>query len=112
LALANWDVVRTIMEIGVKKQTTGDAPIPENTYYLGEHNGSTHLDKFVFTLLAWCEESSLDVLLNLFVKMANKQQKQTNSEVHILIQRFVRSVIRLFILVMLLSPNAVGTLLG
>ncbi|KAL7069881.1 hypothetical protein ACQ4LE_010967 [Meloidogyne hapla] len=48
----------------------------------------------------------LDTLLNLLVHQANRQQKKWDEEVHILIQRFVRSVIRLFVMVILLSPNA------
>uniref|UniRef100_A0A1I8BZK1 Pex2_Pex12 domain-containing protein n=1 Tax=Meloidogyne hapla TaxID=6305 RepID=A0A1I8BZK1_MELHA len=48
----------------------------------------------------------LDTLLNLLVHQANRQQKKWDEEVHILIQRFVRSVIRLFVMVILLAPNA------
>lgn len=83
----------------------------ESTFHLGEHHGTTHLDKFVFTLLAWCEESSLDTLLNLLVKQANRE-KHGETFAHTCILRFVRSVIRLFILVILLYPSAIGTLLG
>ena len=96
----------------INSKTEDDQPILENVFHLLEHNGSTHLDKFVLTLLGWCEESSLDTLLNLLVRQANKQQKKWDEEVHFLIQRFVRSVIRLFVMVILLSPEANGTLLG
>ena len=78
----------------INSKTEDDQPILENVFHLLEHNGSTHLDKFVLTLLGWCEESSLDTLLNLLVRPANKQLKKWDEEVHYLIQRFVRSVIR------------------
>nr|CAD2185644.1 unnamed protein product [Meloidogyne enterolobii] len=119
LAIGNWDVVKSLLDVGIKKpntlinsKTEDDQPILENVFHLLEHNGSTHLDKFVLTLLGWCEESSLDTLLNLLVRQANKQQKKWDEEVHYLIQRFVRSVIRLFVMVILLSPEANGTLLA
>nr|CAD2196532.1 unnamed protein product [Meloidogyne enterolobii] len=119
LAIGNWDVVKSLLDVGIKKpnalinsKTEDDQPILENVFHLLEHNGSTHLDKFVLTLLGWCEESSLDTLLNLLVRPANKQLKKWDEEVHYLIQRFVRSVIRLFVMVILLSPEANGTLLA
>ncbi|KAL7079928.1 hypothetical protein ACQ4LE_000066 [Meloidogyne hapla] len=120
LAIGNWDVVKSLLDVGIKKQkstminskTEDDEPVLESVFHLLEHDGSTHLDKFVLTLLGWCDESNLDTLLNLLVRQANKQQKKWDEEVHILIQRFVRSVIRLFVMVILLSPNANGTLLA
>lgn len=123
MAIGNWDVVKSLLYIGIKKFkkitssntrncNEDDEPVLENVFHLLEHNGSTHLDKFVLTLLGWCDDSSLDTLLNLLVRQANKQLKKPDDEVHFLIQRFVRSVIRLFVMVILLSPNANGTLLG
>ncbi|CAK5124706.1 unnamed protein product [Meloidogyne enterolobii] len=67
LAIGNWDVVKGLLDVGIKKPNAlinsrieDDQPILENVFHLLEHNGSTHLDKFVLTLLGWCEESSLD----------------------------------------------------
>uniref|UniRef100_A0A914N4D3 Uncharacterized protein n=1 Tax=Meloidogyne incognita TaxID=6306 RepID=A0A914N4D3_MELIC len=62
LAIGNWDVVKSLLDVGIKKpnalinfKTEDDQPILENVFHLLEHNGSTHLDKFVLTLLGWCE---------------------------------------------------------
>ncbi|KAL3072374.1 hypothetical protein niasHT_033592 [Heterodera trifolii] len=113
ISLSNWDVVKSLLDVGMKKPPADDVQISESAFHLGEQHGSTHLDKFVFTLLASCEESSLDTLLNLFIRHANrKAAKEPSAEVHTMISRFVRSVARLFVLVVLISPNAVRTLLA
>uniref|UniRef100_A0A914GSH3 UBR-type domain-containing protein n=1 Tax=Globodera rostochiensis TaxID=31243 RepID=A0A914GSH3_GLORO len=113
IALSNWEVVKSLLEVGTKKAPIEEMQISESAFHLGEQHGSTHLDKFVFTLLAFCDESSLDTLLNLLIRQANRKNvKEPGADVHTFISRFVRSVVRLFVLVILISPNAVRTLLA
>lgn len=55
IVLGNWPALKSLLEVGMKNNYD-DAIVIEDVFYLGEQNGSTHLDKFVFTLLARCQE--------------------------------------------------------
>ncbi|KAI1718350.1 HECT-domain (ubiquitin-transferase) domain-containing protein [Ditylenchus destructor] len=104
LVLKNWSAVKSLLQIGIKNAQE-DAVIVEEVFHLGEQSGVSHLDKFAFTLLVKCQESQLDTLLNTFVEQANKQTDR-DPEVDDLISRFVRSVVRLFTLIVMVSPAA------
>ena len=54
--MGDWSAVRSLLKVGVK-DTAEDAVIIEEVFHLGQQHGSTHLDKFTFTLLAKCQES-------------------------------------------------------
>lgn len=67
LVLSNYSAVKSLFEVGLK-HTPDDAIIVEDVFYLSAQSGCAHLDKFVFTLLARCQEPvSLKFLLKNFV---------------------------------------------
>lgn len=68
LVLGNWSAVKTLFEVGMRLNKTEDAVVVEDIFHLSEQNGATHLDKFVFTLLARCPEQVL-LLSNIFSKV-------------------------------------------
>uniref|UniRef100_A0A915EF78 E3 ubiquitin-protein ligase UBR5 n=1 Tax=Ditylenchus dipsaci TaxID=166011 RepID=A0A915EF78_9BILA len=104
LVLSKWSAVKSLLQVGVKS-TSEDALFVEEIFHLGEQSGSSHLDKFVFCLLVRCPETHLDVLLNTLISQANLQTDR-DPEIDVLICRFVRSVIRIFSLIVIISPSA------
>jgi hypothetical protein len=96
----------------------------EDAFHLGGQAGSTHLDKFIFILLARCQESvssrsnshckfqyrnflqHLDTFLNTLIAEANKDAAARETDVDELISRVVRSVIRIFTISCAMSTSA------
>nr|AZA04905.1 E3 ubiquitin-protein ligase [Anisakis simplex] len=108
--LTDWRSVKSVIMIGVKKQQK-DTLMLEEVYQLNQQSGTSHLDKFVFTLLAKCTESHIDSLLNTLITESNKKdsdEEKRDPDVDFIIARFIRSVIRLFAILTLLSPVAAG----
>lgn len=66
LCLSEWSAVKSLILIGVKPRNESNI-ISEELFHLGSQNGSTHLDKFVYTLLAKCQEAVS------FLKMRDKR---------------------------------------
>jgi E3 ubiquitin-protein ligase EDD1 len=56
LLLGRWSSVKSLLQVGVKEKNS-TVPISEDLFHLNEQHGSSHLDKFIFTLLARCPES-------------------------------------------------------
>lgn len=56
IVLSSWPSLKSLIEVGMKNNFD-DAIVVEDIFHLGEQNGSTHIDKFVFTILARCHES-------------------------------------------------------
>lgn len=56
ICLSEWLAVKSLILIGVKNPNI-DNYISEEAFHLQSQNGSTHLDKFVYTLLAKCQEA-------------------------------------------------------
>lgn len=54
--LQNWSSVKSLISIGMKHMAE-ETLINEEIFHLSEQHGSTHLDKFVFILLAKCQET-------------------------------------------------------
>uniref|UniRef100_A0AC34GH90 UBR-type domain-containing protein n=1 Tax=Panagrolaimus sp. ES5 TaxID=591445 RepID=A0AC34GH90_9BILA len=56
ICLSEWLAVKSLILVGVKNPNVGNF-ISEEAFHLQSQNGSTHLDKFVYTLLAKCQEA-------------------------------------------------------
>lgn len=56
IVLSNWASLKSLLEVGIKSNFD-EVIVVEEIFHLGEQNGSTHLDKFVFALLARCHEN-------------------------------------------------------
>ncbi|CAD5234617.1 unnamed protein product [Bursaphelenchus xylophilus] len=110
LLLNQWESVKSVLKVGLKTRT-GETAISEDLFQLNEQDGVNHLDRFIFTLLARSPESHLDSLLNTLVREANKKEEK-DPEVNLLISRFTRSVVRLFIFLCIASPMATSTSLN
>lgn len=62
IMLGDWPAVKTLLEVGMRLNKSEHAVL-EEVHHLGEENGATHLDKFVFILLARCPEQVLNFCL-------------------------------------------------
>uniref|UniRef100_A0A915CIQ6 E3 ubiquitin-protein ligase UBR5 n=3 Tax=Parascaris univalens TaxID=6257 RepID=A0A915CIQ6_PARUN len=108
--LADWQSVKSVIMLGVKWPQR-DALVIEEVFHLNQQSGTSHLDKFVFTLLAKCTEAHMDSLLNTLITESNKKdfgEEKRDPDIDFVIARFIRSVIRLFAVLTLLSPVAAG----
>lgn len=54
--LSKWEPIKSLLQVGIKERNVS-VPIAEDLFHLNEQSGASHLDKFVFTLLARCPES-------------------------------------------------------
>lgn len=63
LILGNWSAVKALLEVGMRLNKAEEAVVVEDVFHLGEQNGATHLDKFVFILLARCPEQVIILIL-------------------------------------------------
>ncbi|CAG9541014.1 unnamed protein product, partial [Cercopithifilaria johnstoni] len=105
--LADWRAVKSLIMLGVKG-VQNDALVVEEVFHLNQQHGCSHLDKFAFILLAKCSETHIDTLLNTLIAEANKNEEmKRDPDIDSVISRFVRSVIRMFMLLTLLSPAAI-----
>ncbi|KHN70778.1 E3 ubiquitin-protein ligase UBR5 [Toxocara canis] len=108
--LTDWQSVKSLIMLGVKWPQK-DVLVIEEVFHLNQQSGTSHLDKFVFTLLAKCTEAHMDSLLNTLIAESNKKDSGSDKrdpDVDFIIARFIRSVIRLFTLITVLSPVAAG----
>uniref|UniRef100_A0A8R1XPM3 UBR-type domain-containing protein n=1 Tax=Onchocerca volvulus TaxID=6282 RepID=A0A8R1XPM3_ONCVO len=106
--LADWRAIKSLIMLGVKGMQN-DALVVEEVFHLNQQHGCSHLDKFVFILLAKCSETHIDTLLNTLITEANKnnEEMKRDPDIDYVISRFIRAVIRMFILLTLLSPAAI-----
>ncbi|VBB32380.1 unnamed protein product, partial [Acanthocheilonema viteae] len=106
--LADWRAVKSLIMLGVKG-VQNDALVVEEVFHLNQQHGCSHLDKFAFILLAKCSETHIDTLLNTLIAEANKnnEEMKRDPDIDSVISRFVRAVIRMFMLLTLLSPAAI-----
>ncbi|VDN04928.1 unnamed protein product [Thelazia callipaeda] len=107
--LGDWRTVKSLVMLGVKG-SLNDAVIIEDVFHLNQQHGCAHLDRFVFTLLAKCSETHIDTLLNTLIAEANRKvtdEVKRDPDIDYIISRFMRSVIRMFSLLTLLSPTAI-----
>lgn len=51
IVLSDWGSVQSLLNVGMKNRSD-DIPLVEELFHLTAQDGSTHLDKFVFALLA------------------------------------------------------------
>lgn len=56
LCLSDWASIKSLILIGVKQKNDNNI-VSEELFHLGSQNGSTHLDKFIYTLLSKCQEA-------------------------------------------------------
>lgn len=54
--LGRWAPVKSLLKVGIKEKNLS-VPITEDLFHLNEQSGASHLDKFVFMLLARTPES-------------------------------------------------------
>uniref|UniRef100_A0A914YMX1 E3 ubiquitin-protein ligase UBR5 n=1 Tax=Panagrolaimus superbus TaxID=310955 RepID=A0A914YMX1_9BILA len=107
ICLSEWLAVKSLILVGVKTPNEGNF-ISEEAFHLQSQNGCTHLDKFVYTLLAKCQEAHLDILLNSFITVANKKGDLRDNKIDYCISRFIRSVTRVFALTTLVAPSTLA----
>ncbi|XP_065677761.1 E3 ubiquitin-protein ligase UBR5 isoform X1 [Hydra vulgaris] len=113
--LKNWLAVKSMIlfgcnSTGIKRTQSLDDNIvmssmlqaDEISKYLDGQNGTTLLDNFVHKLLVKCYGESLEALLQLFQqRLANIKKNQSddeNVETLNVINRFIRSVVRVYVL--------------
>ncbi|MCP9265011.1 E3 ubiquitin-protein ligase UBR5 [Dirofilaria immitis] len=106
--LADWRAVKSLIMLGVKG-IQSDALVVEEVFHLNQQHGCSHLDRFAFILLAKCSETHIDTLLNTLIAEANKnnEEMKRDPDIDSVISRFIRAVIRMFMLLTLLSPAAI-----
>ncbi|KAI6241118.1 E3 ubiquitin-protein ligase UBR5 [Aphelenchoides fujianensis] len=78
-----------------------ETPVDSAAFFRSGQTSAVQLDRFVFKLLTKMPETLLDVLLNTLLR-ADKQAAEPTA--HELIGRFVRSVVRVFVLFALAAP--------
>ncbi|PAV65103.1 hypothetical protein WR25_22291 isoform B [Diploscapter pachys] len=100
--ISMWKVVKNLLTIGYRSLSLSE-PIAEDLFHLNCQSGSTHLDKFVFTLLAKCPEKYTNILVDTIVNVLNDK---CDPECVTVASRLVRSVIRLYVISVLVSPIA------
>lgn len=97
--LGDWSAVKAMLLLGYKEETsTGSTTIPEDQLYLQSQSGTTLLDKFTHCMLVKCSVEMLDSLLTtLIAEMENKTWWTRQQEARLAARRFVRSVVRVFV---------------
>lgn len=97
--LSDWSAVKSMLLLGYKEETSaGSSSIPEDQLYLQSQSGTTLLDKFTHCMLVKCSVEMLDSLLTtLIAEMENKTWWIRQQEARLAARRFVRSVVRVFV---------------
>ena len=98
--LGDWSSVRAMLLSGYKEEVsaTGASTFSEDQVYLQSQCGTTLLDKFTHCMLVKCSVEMLDGLLTtLVVEMENKGSWNRQQEARLAARRFVRSVVRVFV---------------
>ncbi|XP_071962133.1 E3 ubiquitin-protein ligase UBR5-like [Antedon mediterranea] len=107
MILQDWQAVKAMINSGCpNKQTrensggsnTVQMPMPEEEVYLYQQKGTMKLDWFTHTLIVKCQDRELDTLLNTLIKeVLNTSAPARKTEVFYVVQRFVRSVCRVYV---------------
>ncbi|KAI6241097.1 E3 ubiquitin-protein ligase UBR5 [Aphelenchoides fujianensis] len=100
LLMGRWTAVRSFLQFGVDAPLA-ETPVDAAAFFRSGQTSAVQLDRFVFKLLTKMPETLLDVLLNTLLR-ADKQAAEPTA--HELIGRFVRSVVRVFVLFALAAP--------
>ncbi|KAI6239810.1 E3 ubiquitin-protein ligase UBR5 [Aphelenchoides fujianensis] len=100
LLMGRWTAVRSFLQFGVDTPLA-ETPVDAAAFFRSGQTSAVQLDRFVFKLLTKMPETLLDVLLNTLLR-ADKQAAEPTA--HELIGRFVRSVVRVFVLFALAAP--------
>lgn len=97
--LNDWSSVKAMLLSGYKEETVaGSSTIAEDQAYLQSQSGTTLLDKFTHCMLVKCSVEMLDSLLTtLIAEMENKTWWSRQQEARLAARRFVRSVVRVFV---------------
>ena len=104
--LSDWPTVKSMLLSGNKEEgttTAGSSGTPGNTLsedqlYLQSQGGTTLLDKFTHCLMVKCSVEMLDGLLTtLITEMENKIWWGRQQEARLAARRFIRSVVRVFV---------------
>uniref|UniRef100_A0A1I7X6L1 UBR-type domain-containing protein n=1 Tax=Heterorhabditis bacteriophora TaxID=37862 RepID=A0A1I7X6L1_HETBA len=107
--LQEWDVVKSLACVGIRG-FENDQPVMEDVLHINSQSGSSHIDKFVFTLLSKCCDKYAHQLIDCLINMVNTERgPNRDSMVDKVVARYVRSVIRLYVMCILLSPVAAAT---
>ncbi|KAI6239412.1 E3 ubiquitin-protein ligase UBR5 [Aphelenchoides fujianensis] len=100
LLMGRWTAVRSFLQFGVDAPLA-ETPVDAAAFFRSGQTSAVQLDRFFFKLLTKMPEPCLDVLLNTLLR-ADKQPAEPTA--HELIGRFVRSVVRVFVLFALAAP--------
>lgn len=98
--LSDWSSVKAMLLSGYKEETTASGPstLSEDQVYLQSQSGTTLLDKFTHCMMVKCPVEMLDSLLTtLITEMENKTWWTRQQEAKLAARRFVRSVVRVFV---------------
>ena len=97
--LNDWSSVKAMLLSGYKEDTgPGSSTIAEDHAYLQSQSGTTLLDKFTHCLMVKCSLEMLDNLLTtLIAEIENKTWWARQQEARLAARRFVRSVVRVFV---------------
>ena len=89
--LYDWNTVKAMIMTGHKDQTS--KAIYEDQAFLSSQSGTALLDKFTHCLLVKNNSDMLDTLLNTLIRQIKLQPEVAKT----VAKRFVRSVIRVFV---------------
>lgn len=97
--LSDWSSVKAMLFSGHKEEASASsASLSEDQLYLQSQSGTTLLDKFTHCMLVKCSMEMLDILLTtLITEMENKTNWNRQQEARLAARRFVRSVVRVFV---------------
>ena len=96
--LSDWSSVRAMLLSGHKEEAPGGSTLSEDQLYLQSQGGTTLLDKFTHCMMVKCSVEMLDILLTtLITEMENKTWWSRQQEARLAARRFVRSVVRVFV---------------
>ncbi|XP_058978714.1 E3 ubiquitin-protein ligase hyd isoform X2 [Musca domestica] len=106
--LIDWHAVRAMIMTGAERSETSPQQPPNSTdvsssesynIYLQNQSGSTLLDKFTHNLFVKCSSDHLDTLLMTLVReMQNDSITDRIEDAEMVARRFVRSVVRVFVI--------------
>lgn len=97
--LVDWSAVRSMVMTGAERITTNNNDEKLHRKIYQSQKGSTMLDKFTHNLLVKCSGDHLDILLMTFVReLQNTTVSGRKEEAELVAQRFVRSVVRVFVI--------------
>ena len=105
--LNDWPAVNSMLNTGAKsgggEREKGSA-IYEDQAFLASQSGTALLDKFTHCLIVKCSDEMLDTLLTTLIRQLQTCSEACRDEVKATVQRFVRSVARLFVVLSVETP--------